>query len=399
MTKNRNLMLLLAPLIFAGCATVTKVDPNAFVKDPGEKLKIPAICKKSYEMAVPKVAVAQITNNSTFDYAKVVQASVAGKSESTRVGAAGVVAVPGAVGVGWGEKEKRNFQRDSQRTEREVNAKLSESVEDGVVNEMVNMGGCKVFTRSELKKVMEEQKFQQSGLVDDSSMVQLGKLVGVKYMLTGSVTNVALAYQQLDEARDAAKQYLGGVGSLLAVGMQSREGWHIDVDLTLRILDVESGEVIFSKAMKGKEIIGKIPYPNYDALVGGIKKAAAKALEDSRPEFSKYFTVKGYVLQTKSSPDGTQKIGLVSVGSKMGIKPGSKFVAYAFEEIEDPMNGSKVCDQQMIPLELEATDQVQNDRCWVLFKGPANQLSRVRSGQLIERAAMEGQGLMKKMGY
>ncbi|MBJ6723864.1 CsgG/HfaB family protein [Geomesophilobacter sediminis] len=399
MVKKGRFLLLCAPLLLGACATVSTVDPNAFVRDPGEKLNIPAICKKSYDNAIPKVAVAQITNNSTFDYAKTVQASVQGRSERTTVGAAGVVAVPGAVGVGWGEKEKRNFQRDSQRTEREINAKLSESVEDGVVNELVNMGGVKIFTRGELNKIMQEHKFQQSGLVDDSSIVQLGKMAGAKFMLTGSLTNVALAYQTLDAAKDASQKYLGGFGALMAVGMESREGWHIDVDVTLRLLDVETGEVLLSKSMKGKEIIGKIPYPNYDALVGGIKKASAKALQDARPDFSKYFMVRGYVFETRTSKDGAQKIGLVSVGSKLGIKPGSKFTAIAFEEIEDPINGSKVCDQQRIPLEVTATDQVQNDRAWVVIKGTPDQLARIKKGQLVERESIEGQGLMNKLGY
>lgn len=399
MIKNRRALLLFAPMLLASCATVSKVDPNAFIKDPVEKALIPTVCKRSYDSAIPKIAIAQISNNSTFDYAKSVQASVAGSSERTTVGAAGAVAVPGAVGVAWGENEKRKFQRESQRTEREIQAKLCESVEDGVVNELVNMGGCKVFSRGEMTKIMQEQKFQQSGLVDDSSVVQLGKIAGVRYMLTGSVTNVNLSYSTLGESKEAAKKYLGGLGTVLAVGMESREGWHIDVELTLRILDVETSEVIFSKKVEGKQIIGKIPYPSYDALIGGIKKASAKALEDSRPELSKYFTVKGYVLQTKTSPDGSQKIGLVSVGSKLGIKPGSKFAAYSFEEIEDPMNGKKLCDQQRIPLEMEATDQVQDDRAWVLFKGVPAQISRIRAGQLVERSAMEGQGLINKLGY
>ncbi len=50
-----------------------------------------------------------------------------------------------------------------------------------------------------------------------------------------------------------------------------------------------------------------MPVPSYDALIGRIKKAAAKGLEDCRPELSRWFTVKGYILQTRSSADGAER--------------------------------------------------------------------------------------------
>ncbi len=395
----RLVVVLSGMLLLTSCAGVVRIDPSAFRQDPTEKVKIPPVCKSSYDNAIPSVAVCNISNNSSFDYAKVVNKSVSGSSERTNVGGAAAGVTPGGVGVVWGEKEKRKFQSESQKVTRDVNAKLPESVEDGIVDELVNMGGCKIYTRSEMKKLMEEHKFQQSGLVEDSTIVQLGKMVGIRYMITGSINNVNMTYSTNAESRNLLREKGGILGSIAAAGLETREGWHVEAELTFRVLDVETGEILLSKKVIGKEILGKIPYPSFDAMIGGIKKASAKAMEDARPDLSRYFTIKGYILQTKSSADGSDRVALISVGSKLGIKPGMKMMAYAFEEIEDPLSGKKGCDQQKLAIELEVTDQVQADKAWVILKGDQAIKKRIKAGQLVERVALEGQGFMKKMGY
>ena len=380
---------------FTACATVPKVDPTAYAIDKGPREAVPKVCRASYESVFPRVAVVNFTNNTTFDYANVVQANVSGTGQRTAVGGAAVGVVPGVAGVVWGTKEKRQFQRDSQRTERQINAKLSESVEDGVMDEMVNMGGAKVFTRKEMEKIFSEQKFQQSGLTDESTLVRLGKLAGVKYIITGSVNNVDLTYKTFESARKGLDKGGSGswgldlLGSAIAAGLESQEGWNISTDVALRILDVETGEVLLSKVVRGKHIIGKTPYPNYDALIGGIKKAASKGLSDARPQLSKWFTVKGYVRQLRTSPDGKERVASLNIGEKMGIKSGSKLLVYTFEELEDedPVTGKKTitCNMFKLPVELTVTDQIQAESSWTKIDGKPEDVKRVRVGQLVER--------------
>jgi len=407
---KRFAIVLFVSLFLTGCLTaVPKVDPMAYPVDKGPKESPPKVCKAAYESIFPKVAVVNFTNNSTFDYANVVQAHVQGASQRQAVGGAAIGVVPGAAGVVWGTKEKRQFQRDSEVTQRQVNAKLSESVEDGVMDEMVNMGGAKVFTRKEMDKIISEHKFQRSGLVEESTLVRLGKFAGVKYIITGSVNNVELDYKTYDSARQGLGRGGSGswgldlLGSAMAAGLETQEGWHIGTELTMRVLDVETGEVLFSDKVRGKQLIGKIPYPNYDALVGGIKKAASKALEDARPKLSKWFTVKGYIRQLRTRQDEKERYANLNIGEKMGIKPGTKLVAYTFEEMEDedPVSGVKkmTCNIVKLPVELIVSDQVQPESAWVTIEGKTQDLKRVKVGQLVERQALGGQGVMKRMGY
>jgi curli biogenesis system outer membrane secretion channel CsgG len=392
-------IVILISLIFACAPAVVKIDPTAFIPDTGPKENIPPVCRTAYESVTPKVAVTNFSNNTTFEYARVVQENVRGSSQRTAVGGAAVGVVPGAAGVVWGTKEKAQFERESQRTEREFNAKLSESVEDGVTDELVNMGGAKVYTRNEMKKVLEEHKFQMSGLVDESTLVQIGKLAGVKYIITGSVNNVDLKWVTLEEARAAAKDIFGRAGKILAAGMEAQEGWNLSVDIALRIIDVETGEILFSKIAKGKHIIGKVPYPNFDAMIGGIKKASSKAIADLRPELSRWFTVKGYILQTRTSPDGKQRAALVSIGEKMGLKPNSELIVYTFQEIQDPFTGKASCDIVRLPVKLIVSDQLQADKAWTIIEGDPNQIRRVRTGQLVERAPLKGKGFFETIGH
>jgi len=392
---KRFALLFLASFFLASCATVPKIDPMAYPIDKGPKESPPKACKSAYEGNLAKVAVVNFTNNSTFDYANVVQTQVQGASQRTAGGGAAVGVVPGAAGVLWGTKEKRQFQRDSETTQRQVNAKLSESVEDGVMNELVNMGGAKVFTRKEMEKIISEQKFQRSGLVDESTLVSLGKLAGVKYIITGSVNNVDLAYKTYESARQGLGRGGSGswgadlVGSLMAASLEAQEGWNIGTELTMRILDVETGEVLLSDKVTGITNIGKIPYPNYDALIGGIKKAASKGIEKTRPKLSKWFTVKGYIRQLRTRQDEKQRYANINMGEKVGLKPGSKLIVYTFEEMEDedPVSGSKkiTCNIVKLPVEMTVTDQIQAESAWAVVEGSPECLKRVKVGQLVER--------------
>jgi curli biogenesis system outer membrane secretion channel CsgG len=384
-------------LFISGCATAPKIDLTTFLPDKEPKIRIPIICKSSYDAPLPFVAVTNFTNNTSFDYANVVQSQVQGSGQRTAVGGAAVGVAPGAAGVVWGSRERSSFQANSETVSRQVNAKLSESIEDGVMDEIVNMGGAKVYTRKEMGKVFSEQKFQQSGMVDDATMVRLGKLKGVKYIITGSVNNVDLKWVSYQSARQGLGK--GGSGSFLAdlamaagaAALETQEGWNIGTEITVRILDVESGEVVLSKKMTGKHIIGKIPYPNYDALIGGIKKAASKSLETARPELSKYFPLKGYITMIKNSPDAKEKAVRISIGEKVGIKPGNELFVYTFEEVEDPMSGKKECDVQKLPISLVvSSDQLQPNVAWAMVEaGKPEQLRMVKVGQLVERKPLK----------
>src|SRR5208282_4496675 len=70
---------------------------------------------------------------------------------------------------------------------------ISGALQDLFVTQMLNDGTGKIrlIERERLDKVLAEQKLSNSGLVDDTTAVNLGKILGVRYMVTGKVTRFA----------------------------------------------------------------------------------------------------------------------------------------------------------------------------------------------------------------
>ncbi|WP_457640348.1 CsgG/HfaB family protein [Persephonella sp.] len=379
--------ILSATFFFSCVGAVKEVDPTAYDITPVDRKmeEIPEACKTAYEMAIPRVAIVDFTNNTTFDAAKVLQAQESGSYSEATVGAAGVGVAPGAIGIVYGEATAGDYQSQLEMVTREVNAKLGESVAEGITAQLVEMGGAKVYTRRDLQKVIQEQQFQQSGLTDVNTLVQLGKLAGVKYIITGSVNNVNLKWVSAEYAKKGLSEHLGLVGAIAAAAIETQEGWNLTTDMTIKILDVETGEIVLAKNISGREVLGKTPQLTFDALIGGIKKAAMNAIADAKEDLSKYFKVRGYIIQTRTSPDKKSRYALINVGSKIGIQPGQEFYVYTFQVVVDPFKKTEECDMVKLPVTLEVTNQVQENKAWTVVKGDENQIMRVKIGQLVER--------------
>lgn len=63
---------------------------------------------------------------------------------------------------------------------------LREGIADALRIGLEDKEDIKVVERMQLEKILEEQKLGLSGLIDSKSAVEVGKLLGAKYLLTGS---------------------------------------------------------------------------------------------------------------------------------------------------------------------------------------------------------------------
>ena len=63
-----------------------------------------------------------------------------------------------------------------------------------LTSEIVEIGKFTVVERSEMKRLLDEQKFQYSGCVDVSCAVKIGKLLGAKFMAVGTISKLGDAY-------------------------------------------------------------------------------------------------------------------------------------------------------------------------------------------------------------
>jgi Tol biopolymer transport system component len=71
---------------------------------------------------------------------------------------------------------------------------IADAVGEILRTEIIATGKYRVIERAQLARVMEEHAFQLSGLVDASTVAELGKLVGADYVAVGSVSGLGGTY-------------------------------------------------------------------------------------------------------------------------------------------------------------------------------------------------------------
>src|SRR5437899_11089521 len=55
-----------------------------------------------------------------------------------------------------------------------------------IISELAANSGARVVEREELQRLLEEQKLGAAGCVDDATAARIGKLIGARYVVTGT---------------------------------------------------------------------------------------------------------------------------------------------------------------------------------------------------------------------
>lgn len=351
-------------LLSTGCGE-NKLDISNFTTKINDKTSVPEICKVEYKTIMPRVAVVDFTNNSTYGKASINDT----KSEGNAY-----------IGIGtFGAGAKVNSRNTTES--RKVDSKISESVV-AIVETMINdTGGVTLVSRADMDKIDEELKLQDSGLLDPDSVVQMGELTGAQIIVTGSINNVEMDYTDNSAAGDSVARATSTSdndlikygGALLSVLTSVTDGMDIKTTYTVRIVDVATGKILLSEDLEGSTNIGKVKYPTFDQVVGAIKKNINDSLPKLEADFSKYFAVKGYITQLRT--DGDEIVAQINIGSKQKVEENQEFSVYSLEENEDPISGKISCDRFELPVKLRATNQIMGDKSWVTVEeGDAKKL-------------------------
>ena len=147
---------------------------------------------------------------------------------------------------------------------------MGKIVAEWLITALVKEGRFDVIERRLLEKVLEEQKMHASGLVDESSASKLGKVLGAKVVITGSV----MQFQNL-------------------------------MEVNARIIEVESSSIVAAENVKSTSAA---------KLEDLVVQMADKIIGD--------FPLEGYIVQR----DGNKT--LIDLGKRAGVKPGMQFIVY-----------------------------------------------------------------------
>jgi curli biogenesis system outer membrane secretion channel CsgG len=140
----------------------------------------------------------------------------------------------------------------------ESQARMSSVLQDLFVTELseVGTGKIRLIERERLQEIRQEQAFGQSGEVDTATAVKLGKLLGVRYMITGKITRFASQKSGVSTGWGAANligrlthdSTAGAIAGSVDVRKTSFDG-----RLDARVIDVETGEIVGATSAEHKE--------------------------------------------------------------------------------------------------------------------------------------------------
>ncbi len=163
-------------------------------------------------------------------------------------------------------------------------------VAEWLITAFVKEGRFEVIERSLLEKIIEEQKLAMSGIVDTSSAIELGKLLGVKAIISGSL----MRFQNI-------------------------------LEVNARIIDVQDASIIAAESVKSNTAtrLGDLVVQMADKII-------------------KNFPLEGYVVDADD-----QKV-TIDLGKETGVKKGMNFSVFKEGKVIKHPKTGQVLDIQRI---------------------------------------------------
>jgi hypothetical protein len=132
---------------------------------------------------------------------------------------------------------------------------------------LVNLDGVTVVERQRVDTLLVESEFGLSGLVDSEKAVKLGKMLGANVVVMGTIVDI----------RDETKEFQG-------YGIKTKNT-EVICKLNVRLLDMESGTIKFSKVVEGTRTYSQSTYgktASSDRYFAAIEEALKKLGADPK---------------------------------------------------------------------------------------------------------------------
>lgn len=132
-----------------------------------------------------------------------------------------------------------DFSHDEVGLSRKIEAKLSNF-------QINNKRYFTIVSRNDINKVIEEQKLQNSGLVDDENIVKVGELIGAQAIVSGNVSPVTKQDSYFYEPRVRCANKKCTELETYSIRCMKRL---VGLSTEVRIVDVTKGDIIYADTL------------------------------------------------------------------------------------------------------------------------------------------------------
>jgi curli biogenesis system outer membrane secretion channel CsgG len=202
---------------------------------------------------------------------------------------------------------------------------LGKAAADVLVTQLVNGGTFTVIERAQLESVMAEQRLGASGAVTSATAAKVGKLLGVQFILTGSITQFSI------ETTRAGFRGIGGSYS------------NAESKMDVRLISTETAEILAAMEGQGNKRMGGGFFRGVGAERTFDQGAAAEALRPAVDQVvEKVQAQVGKLAGAMPQAPTGQVVGAkggqyyINRGEAAGVKVGQRFeVRRVTDEIKD----------------------------------------------------------------
>jgi|SRR5690554_1873770 len=222
-----------------------------------------------------------------------------------------------------------------------------------ITDRLANEEDLVLMERNRIKDILTEQRFQYSGMVDLSTAVEIGRILGVDILVLGNLNEF----------------YISG-SSGIEYGPLQIKGTTVKTELSSRLVGVETGRILASIKAEGKETGLNFSLDELEGLSVDSRqfkesvmgKALTKAVDSFARQFKKGLKQIDHRLSDEGRKISGEVVGIkgnyiiVNLGGEQGISTGIKLRVYRLESfagLEEPVrlpNGSL----QVISVDQEA---------------------------------------------
>jgi curli biogenesis system outer membrane secretion channel CsgG len=229
-----------------------------------------------------------------------------------------------------------------------VSEQQAQSVTDIFTRTLANSRSVSIIERIALESIGKEQRLSHSGLMNEKTAIEVGKIAGCQYILLGSVT-------EFSQKNSGGGIFVPISFVLSAIQANSRKE-DARVTLDVRVVDVTTSEVSLSLSESG--LASRSSSNVMGFTHSGFDDLDARAIADAASRLGqKILEIMGQEYPHVISVEDSRCT--IDIGATMGVKEGALYLAYADGKALLGMDGRPVGVEQ-VPLAVLKVRDVQN---------------------------------------